>query len=221
METIDLIALMLGVAWASGINLYAAVLTLGLLASGGYTELPEGLQVLQDPIVIGAALLMYCVEFFADKTPGVDTAWDSLHTFIRIPAGAMLALGAAEGMELNQAAEFAALLLGGSLAAGTHLTKSGSRILINASPEPVSNWTASLTEDIVVIGGLLAALHYPVLFVIAVVVMVLAMIWLLPRLWRAIAAMFRKIGNWFRRDRDELDDPIKTFTIYTDSNKLE
>ena len=212
METIDIIALTLGVAWASGINLYAAVLTLGLLANGGYTELPEGLQILQDPLVIGAAGLMYCVEFFADKTPGVDTVWDSLHTFIRIPAGAMLALSAAQGMEINQAAEFAALLLGGSLAAGTHLTKSGSRILINASPEPVSNWTASVTEDIVVIGGLFAALNYPLLFVVAVVVMILMMVWLLPKIWRAVTAMFRKIGHWFRKDRDELEDLMESLS---------
>ena len=222
METIDIIALTLGVAWASGINLYAAILTLGILGSGGYTQLPESLQILQDPLVIGAAGLMYFVEFFADKTPGVDTVWDSLHTFIRIPAGAMLAAGAANGLEINQAAELAAALLGGSLAAGSHLTKSGSRILINASPEPVSNWTASITEDVAVIGGLWAALNYPLLFIAALVVMVLLMAWLLPKIWRAIKALFRKIGNWFRKDKKDLEDPIKTFTIYTDSkNRLE
>ena len=91
METIDVIALTLGVAWASGINLYAAILVLGLMGSGGYTQLPESLMVLQDPLVLGAAGIMYFVEFFADKVPGVDTGWDTIHTFIRIPAGAMLA----------------------------------------------------------------------------------------------------------------------------------
>jgi len=221
METIDIIALTLGVAWASGINLYAAVLTLGLMANGGYTELPEGLQILQDPLVIGAAGLMYFVEFFADKTPGVDTAWDSIHTFIRIPAGAMLAAGAAQGLEVNQAAELAAFILGGSLAAGSHLTKSGSRILINASPEPVSNWTASITEDVAVIGGLWAALNYPLLFIAALVVVVVLMIWLLPKIWRAIKALFRKIANWFSRDKSDQEDPIKTFTIYTDKEQLD
>lgn len=222
METIDIIALTLGVAWASGINLYAAILTLGILGSGGYTQLPESLHILQDPLVIGAAGIMYFVEFFADKTPGVDTAWDSLHTFIRIPAGAMLAAGAASGLEINQAAELAAALLGGSLAAGSHLTKSGSRILINASPEPVSNWTASITEDVAVIGGLWAALNYPLLFIAALIVVIALMIWVLPKIWRAIKALFRKISNWFRKDKKDLEDPIKTFTIYTDSkNRLE
>ncbi len=221
METIDIIALTLGVAWASGINLYAAILTLGLMANGGYTELPESLQILQDPLVIGAAGLMYCVEFFADKTPGVDTLWDSIHTFIRIPAGAMMAAGAAQGMEVNQAVELAAFLVGGGVAATSHLTKSGSRILINASPEPVSNWTASITEDVAVIGGLWAALNYPLVFIGVLVVFVVLMLWLLPKIWRAIKALFRKIGNWFRKDRDQLDDPIKTFTIYTDSERLD
>jgi hypothetical protein len=221
METIDIIALTLGVAWASGINLYAAILTLGLMANGGYTELPESLHILQDPLVIGAAGLMYFVEFFADKTPGVDTAWDSIHTFIRIPAGAMLAAGAAEGLEINQAVELAAFILGGSLAAGSHLTKSGSRILINASPEPVSNWTASITEDVAVVGGLWAALNYPLIFIGVMIVLIILMIWLLPKIWRAIKALFRKIGNWFRKDRAELEDPIKTFTIYTDSEQAD
>mgnify|MGYP000677950600 FL=1 len=104
METIDVIALTLGVAWASGINLYAAILVLGLMGAGGYTELPESLTVLQDPLVLMAAGVMYFVEFFADKIPGVDSGWDAIHTFIRIPAGAMLAVGAAQGLEINQAA---------------------------------------------------------------------------------------------------------------------
>lgn len=98
METIDIIAMTLGVAWASGINLYAAVLMMGLLGAGGYTELPEALTVLEDPLVLMAAGVMYFVEFFADKIPGVDSGWDAIHTFIRIPAGAMLAMGAAQGL---------------------------------------------------------------------------------------------------------------------------
>ena len=216
METIDVIALTLGVAWASGINLYAAILTLGILGAGGYTQLPESLQVVQDPLVIGAAGLMYCVEFFADKTPGVDTGWDTIHTFIRIPAGALLAAGAAQGLEINQAAELVAAILGGSLAAGSHLTKSGSRILINASPEPVSNWTASITEDIAVIGGLWTAVNYPLLFIGLLIVIVILMVWLLPKIWRAIKALFRKIRYWFSGKKSEPEDPIKTFTIYSD-----
>ena len=196
METIDIIAMTLGVAWASGINLYAAILVLGIMANGGYTTLPESLAILQDPLVLFAAGVMYCVEFFADKVPGVDTGWDTIHTFIRIPAGAMLAVGAAQGLEINQAAELAAALLGGSLAATSHLTKSGTRVLLNTSPEPVTNWTASVTEDIAVIGGLWTALNYPVAFIIFMVIFIAMVVWLLPKLWRAIKNIFTTLKRW-------------------------
>jgi hypothetical protein len=203
MEIANVVALTLGVAWASGINLYAALLTLGLLGSGGYAQLPESMQVLQDPLVIGAAGLMYVIEFFADKVPGVDTGWDAIHTFIRIPAGAILAVSAAQGLEVNQAAELTAAILGGGLAAGSHFTKAGSRVLINTSPEPVSNWTASVTEDIAVVGGLWTALNYPWLFVGLIALFIVLAIWLLPKIWRAIRLLFRKIGGLFRRDEPE------------------
>jgi len=196
METIDIIAMTLGVAWASGINLYAAILVLGIMANGGYTTLPESLAILQDPLVLFAAGVMYCVEFFADKVPGVDTGWDTIHTFIRIPAGAMLAVGAAQGLEINQAAELAAALLGGSLAATSHLAKSGTRVVLNTSPEPVTNWTASVTEDIAVIGGLWTALNYPVAFIIFIVIFIAMVIWLLPKLWRAIKNIFATLKRW-------------------------
>ena len=146
-ETIKAIALMLGAAWAAGINLYAAVLVLGLLGNAGYAELPPALQVLQDPLVIGVAGIMYFIEFFADKTPGVDSGWDAIHTFIRIPAGAVLAAGAAQAFEVNQALELAAALVGGGVAATSHFTKAGSRLMINTSPEPVTNWAASLNRN--------------------------------------------------------------------------
>lgn len=197
METVDIIAMTLGVAWASGINLYAAVLMMGLLGAGGYTELPESLTVLQDPMVLMAAGVMYFVEFFADKVPGVDTGWDAIHTFIRIPAGAMLAMGAAQGLEINQAAELTAALLGGSLAATSHLTKASTRVVINASPEPVTNWTASITEDLAVIGGLWASLNYPIAFIVFIVLFVLFVIWILPKLWRAIKGIIATIRGWF------------------------
>lgn len=200
METIDVIALTLGVAWASGINLYAAILVLGLMGSGGYTQLPESLTVLQDPLVLIAAGVMYFVEFFADKIPGVDTGWDAIHTFIRIPAGAMLAVGAAQGLEINQAAELAAALVGGSLAATSHLTKASTRMVINTSPEPVTNWTASIAEDFAVIGGLWAALNYPIVFVVFIVLFVLLAIWLLPKLWKVIKSIVATIRGWFGHD---------------------
>lgn len=197
METIDIIAMTLGVAWASGINLYAAILVLGIMGAGGYTQLPESLTVLQDPLVLFAAGTMYFVEFFADKIPGVDSGWDAIHTFIRIPAGAMLAVGAAQGLEINQAAELAAALLGGSLAATSHLTKSSTRLVLNASPEPVSNATASVLEDLAVIGGLWTALNYPLAFIIFIIVFILLAIWLLPKLWRAIKDIVSTIRSWF------------------------
>jgi hypothetical protein len=199
METIEIISLTLGVAWASGINLYAAVLVLGILGSGGYTELPPSLTILQDPLVLGAAGVMYFVEFFADKVPGVDTGWDAIHTFIRIPAGAMLAMGAAEGLEINQAVELAAALLGGSLAATSHLTKASTRVVLNTSPEPVSNITASITEDLAVIGGLWASLQYPWIFIGFIVVFILLVAWLLPKLWSAIKSIFSAIRRWFSK----------------------
>ncbi len=197
METIEIISLTLGVAWASGINLYAAVLVLGYFGMTGDITLPPGLELLSDPIVMAAAGLMYMVEFVADKAPGIDTGWDALHTFIRIPAGAVLAAGMAEGLDASQAAEFAALLVGGGLAATSHFTKASSRVLINTSPEPFSNWTASITEDLVVIGGLWASLHYPWLFVAGLIAFTLLVIWLLPKIWRTLKSIFRAIGEFF------------------------
>jgi hypothetical protein len=139
-QIIQLIALSMGVAWASGINLYATILTLGIAGATGNIELPQGLQVLSAPMVIGAAGLMYCVEFFADKIPGIDTGWDIMHTFIRVPAGVLLAAGSVG--DLSTAAAVTAGIFGGGMALGTHSVKAGSRALINTSPEPFSNWTA-------------------------------------------------------------------------------
>lgn len=205
MEAIQIIALTMGVAWASGINLYATVFMLGLLGSTGHIVLPPGLEVLTDPLVMFAAGLMYCVEFFADKTPGVDSGWDTIHTFIRIPAGAVLAMGAVG--ETSQAAELMAFLLGGGLAAGTHATKAGARVLINTSPEPFSNWATSLGEDALVIGGLWAALYHPVVFLVGLVIFVALMIWLLPKIWRGLRALFVKLRNLFRRPEPLLPPP--------------
>jgi len=193
MGIVETIALTMGIGWASGLNLYAAICTLGILSTTGNIVLPETLLILEDPLVIAAAGFMYVVEFCADKVPGVDTGWDSIHTFIRIPAGAVLAAGAVG--DLGAGAELAAAIVGGTLAAGTHATKAGSRALINTSPEPFSNWTASVAEDVVVIGGLWAALHHPVLFLIGLAFFIAGMIWLLPRIWRGLKA----VVAWIRR----------------------
>ncbi len=193
MDTVEIIALTMGAAWASGINLYAAIFMLGYLGSTGNIALPQELMVVTDPLVMFAAGLMYCVEFCVDKTPGVDTAWDSIHTFIRIPAGAILAMGAVG--DASQAVELAAFLLGGTVAAGSHLTKAGSRVMINTSPEPVTNWTASVTEDAAVIAGLWTALNHPTVFIAFMVVFIVFVIWFLPKLWRAIKKVFNYIRN--------------------------
>jgi hypothetical protein len=191
---IQTIALMMGVAWASGINLYAAVAMLGVGGALGYIELPPTLAVVQDPVVILAAAFMYCVEFMADKTPGVDTGWDALHSFIRIPAGAVLAAGAIG--DVTPALAIAAGLVGGSVTAATHATKAGSRVLINTSPEPFSNWAASLAEDVAVFTGLWMALTHPMVFLIVFCVFLVLLCWFLPKIWRSARLVFRKLGTW-------------------------
>lgn len=188
------IALTMGVAWASGINLYAAVAMLGLGGALGYVELPATLEMVQDPLVILAAAFMYCVQFMADKTPGVDTGWDALHTFIRIPAGAALAAGAVG--DVTPALAVAAGLVGGSVTAATHATKAGGRVLINSSPEPFSNWAASFAEDLAVFAGLWAALAHPMVFLALFLAFLLLLCWLLPKLWRGVRLVLKKLGTW-------------------------
>ena len=195
-EVTQTLALSLGAGWASGINLYAAILVLGFLGATGRMELPEGMEVLTDPAVMIAAGIMYVVEFFADKIPGVDTAWDSLHTFIRIPAGAILAASAVG--DVGAGTELAAALLGGGMAAASHAAKAGTRVLINASPEPFTNWTASIAEDVSVVAGLLIALNHPVLFLALLAGFLVLLVWLLPKLWRGIKRVFGAIARFFR-----------------------
>ena len=194
-QIIKTISLSMGAAWASGINLYATVFVLGILGATGNLVLPQHLEILSVPVVLWAAGFMYCVEFFADKTPGVDTGWDAIHTFIRIPAGVMIAAGAVG--DVNPSLALAAGILGGGLATGSHLTKSGSRLLINTSPEPFSNWIASVLEDVAVIGGILAALHHPILFLILLIGFICLVVWLLPKIWRGIKMLFAKIKSFF------------------------
>ena len=194
-QVLATISLTMGAAWASGINLYATIAVLGILGATGNVELPSQLLVLQSPLVIGCATLMYLVEFFADKTPGVDTGWDTIHTFIRIPAGVILAASVVG--DVSPALVVAAGILGGALSATSHLIKAGSRVMINTSPEPFSNWAASLFEDLLVIGGLFTALHYPLLFLLFLVAFLLLAVWLIPRIWRAIRFLWRKMRSVF------------------------
>lgn len=199
-QLVQTIALTMGVAWASGINLYATLLVLGILGATGNASLPPELAVLENPLVIGAAGLMYLVEFVTDKIPGVDTGWDTVQTFIRIPAGALLAAGAVG--DVDPAITIAAGILGGSLAASSHATKAGSRILINASPEPFTNWAASVGEDLAVLAGIWTALHHPIVFLLLLALFIILIIWLLPKLWRGIKSLFQAIGRLFRQPAD-------------------
>lgn len=191
MDTLQTVVLASLLAWASGIRLYFVVCAMGLLGYFNYIELPSGLKVLEHPWVMGTAGFMLAMEFLVDKVPGLDTLWDAVHTFVRIPAGALLAAGAT-GDTLT-ALTVAAGLLGGTITAGTHFAKSGSRAAINTSPEPFSNWGASLTEDAMAAGGIWLALMHPVVFLVALAIFFALAIWLLPKVWRGIRAMLRAI----------------------------
>ncbi len=189
------LALTMGASWASGINLYAVLLVLGIGSATNNIQLPTELSVLANPFVIGAAGIMYTIEFFMDKIPGLDSIWDSVHTFIRIPAGALLAVGTVG--DVTPALEIAAGILGGSVAATSHATKAGTRLMLNTSPEPVSNWTASISGDFLVLGGLWTALNHPIFFLILFIGFIGFSIWFLPKLWRFIKILLQKIGTFF------------------------
>ncbi len=193
MDAISSVALATGLSWASGIRLYATVCLIGILAKFGHIQLPDALDVLSNPYLIGLSGLLFVVEFIADKSPVVDSAWDSLHTFIRIPAGALLAMGAINSADPLIATSVA--LLGGTLAGGTHFAKSGSRALINTSPEPFSNWTASFGEEGLVAVGLWLMVAHPALFLVFLVIFIAGVIWLLPKLWRGIRLVWQRIAG--------------------------
>lgn len=180
-----------GLAWASGFRLYAAILIVGLLAHFGVIELPADLSIMQHPWVLIASGILTVGEFLADKVPAFDSFWDALNTLVRIPAGALLAWGAM-GDE-PAATQFIAALAGGFISSGTHLFKSGGRALINTSPEPVSNWAASFTEDGLLLVGLWLALQHPWIFLVLLVLFLALVIWLLPKLWRSIGRVFRRL----------------------------
>ena len=176
-SVLQAVALASVLAWASGIRLYFVIFTVGLAARYGYLDLPQGLQVLSHTYILVAAGALLAVEFLADKVPGLDSAWDAVHTFIRIPAGALLAAGAT-GDDLT-ALTVAAGLIGGTITAGTHFTKAGGRAVINASPEPFSNWVASFTEDALVLGGVWFAAQYPLAFLVALAIFLALASWFL------------------------------------------
>ena len=189
----QLVAMAAALGWASGIRLYAVLFIVGGLGYLEWVPLPGGLSVLTHPFVLAASGFMFAVEFFADKIPGVDTVWDAVQTFVRIPAGA--ALAASVFGDGSVAAALAAAILGGTLAAGSHFTKAGSRMAINTSPEPFSNWAASFGEDLAVGVVLWLAWEHPTVALAVLLVLVLLMIWLVPKLVRFVGRMFDRVAG--------------------------
>ncbi|MCX8097537.1 MAG: DUF4126 domain-containing protein [Casimicrobiaceae bacterium] len=185
------LAMALAMAWGAGLRLYLVVFVVGLLGRLGYIALPETLAILANPVVLAAAGFMTVVEFFADKVPWVDSLWDAVHTFLRIPAGAALAAGMLG--DSGEGVAMAAALIGGTLAAGTHLGKAGTRATVNTSPEPVSNVTLSVVEDSLVVGGLTLAIAYPLLFLGLLALFVLGLVLLFRLLIRGVRALVARL----------------------------
>jgi membrane protein insertase Oxa1/YidC/SpoIIIJ len=195
MSLISTLAIAMGSAWVSGINLYAGVATLGLLSRFTHIQLPGELQVLTSWWVIGIAIALYVVEFVADKVPWVDSTWDVIHTFIRVPAGAVLAASAFG--DFDRSVQVIALLLGGGLALSSHGTKATTRAMLNMSPEPVSNSIASIVEDVLAIGSTIVSVFFPILLFIIVGVGVGVSIYLFNRILRFFRQTTQKVRNWF------------------------
>ncbi len=195
-DTTGLLAIAAALGWASGLRLYAVVFLTGLAGHLGWVQLPAGLQVLQSYAMLGASGLMLFVEFFADKIPGLDSLWDTVHTVVRIPAGAALA-AAVFGADQSSWA-MAAALMGGTLAATSHVAKATTRAAVNTSPEPFSNVALSLVGDGVVPVSLWLSWEHPTLFfaalAIALVVMV-ALTWVFAKFLRRLA---QRVSGWFR-----------------------
>jgi hypothetical protein len=203
-DTWQLAALAATLGIASGLRLYAVLFIVGVAGYLGWVNLPSGLATLAHPLVLAASGFMCFVEFFADKIPGVDSLWDVVHTLIRIPAGA--ALAASVFGDSSSSMMLTAAILGGTLAAGSHFTKAGSRAVINTSPEPFSNWTASLTEDVAVGGLLWLGIAHPLAAAIVVLLMIALMLWLLPKAWRAARRIFSRLFGGFDGERPRLRD---------------
>ena len=196
MGTIEALSLAMGTAWTSGINLYATVAALGIAGRSEMIHLPPELQVLTHPAVIAIACIMYVIEFFADKVPYVDSGWDVLHTFIRVPAGAILA--AKSLGDMNPALELVALLAGGTVALAAHGTKATVRLAINTSPEPFSNWAASFAEDVTVLGSIWMVFNHPIVMLILVVSFMALVVWLVPKLFRLAKRGFQALRDRLR-----------------------
>ena len=201
LDTWQLVTIAAALGFASGLRLYAVLFVVGAAGWLGWVDLPPGLAVLAHPLVLAASGFMCFVEFFADKIPAVDSLWDAVHTLIRIPAGA--ALAASVFGDSSSATMLAAAILGGTLAAGSHFTKAGSRMLINTSPEPFSNWGTSFSEDVAVGALLWLAFAHPAVALAVLALLVALVIWLLPRVWRTIRRIVLRIFGWFGHSMTE------------------
>ncbi len=191
MDMLQTIALSAGLAWASGLRLYLVVFLAGVLSYFGYLHLPASLSVLQNPLVIGVAGVMAFAELIADKIPAFDSLWDSFQTFIRIPAGALLAAFAMG--DVDPSWTVAAGLIGGTITAGTHFAKAGSRLAINTSPEPFSNWLASFGEEGMVLGGLWTMLASPAIFLGLLAIFLVIAGFVLVKLWGFVGRLLRRV----------------------------
>ena len=193
LDTTQLVAIAAALGWASGLRLYAVVFLTGMAGFLGWVALPAGLQVLQHPLLLVASGLMLGVEFFADKLPGVDTLWDTVHTVLRIPAGAALAAGVFGGDSATWAT--LAALMGGTLAAGAHAAKATTRAAVNTSPEPFSNIGLSLAGDAAVPAMLWLSWTHPTAFFVALALAVLLGLVLVVVLWRFLRALVRRLAG--------------------------
>lgn len=190
MEMLSSLGVLMGSSWASGINLYLTTASLGVAHRMEWIVLPGNMESLANPLVIGAALLLFAIEFFADKVPYIDSAWDSVHTFIR-PAGGML-LGYMAMADVGPAMQYPVALLTGTIAMDSHLMKATSRAAINTSPEPVTNVVASVTEDVGVLGAMYLVIKHPVVVSILVILFILFSIWFLKKMFSFLKKVFRK-----------------------------
>ena len=195
MNFISTLAVSMGASWVAGINLYATVATLGLLGRFAHLKLPGDLDVVTNWWVIGVALFLFVIEFIADKIQLVDSVWDIIHTFIRIPAGAVLAATAFG--DFDRRVQVIALLLGGGLALSSHGTKAAARAVINASPEPVSNIVVSLSEDVLAVVTVVAAVFLPVVVFLIIAAGLIFSFWLLPRVLRFFRKVYQNIRGFF------------------------
>lgn len=213
MGTIEALSLAMGTAWTSGINLYATVAALGIASRAEMIQLPADLQVLGHPAVIAVACIMYLIEFFADKVPYVDSGWDVLHTFIRVPAGAILA--ARSLGDMSPPLELVAILAGGSIALAAHGTKAATRLAINASPEPFSNWIASVTEDITVFGSIWLMFNHPVVMIILVLGFLALLVWIAPKIFRLAKRGFQALRDKMRGAKPDQPTPTDPTALPT------